>query len=132
MEENLKKGIFYHRTKAPLKAGDLLIGGYPSNFLPGLFTRHIYFTEILRLAVVAAELEVGNTTPRVYIVELTGEYEIDPNLMSPVFVGNPAHSYRSLFPLKVVDEVDSWERLTAGEIQSLKPMMERVIRKFIN
>lgn len=132
MEEQFEKGLFYHGTKTQLKAGDLLTSGYHSNFLPGLVARHIYFTEILRLAVVAAAFAVGKGTSRVYLVKPTGEYEIDPNLTSRVFVGNPARSYRTLHPLRVVEVVNSWERLTAREIQSLKPMMEMLTRNFIN
>ena len=70
--------IFYHGTKADLKAGDLISPGFGSNFVErGL--KHIYFSATLEAAIWGAELARGEGLGRIYIVEPTGEFDDDPN-----------------------------------------------------
>jgi rifampin ADP-ribosylating transferase len=90
--------IFYHGTKADLKAGDLISPGFGSNFVErGL--KRIYFSATLEAAIWGAELARGEGLGRIYIVEPTGEFDDDPNLTDKKFPGNITASYRSAEPL---------------------------------
>lgn len=75
------KGPFYHGTKADLKVGDLLTPGGISNYKPELKMNHIYFTANVNGAGLAAVLAKGEGRERVYIIEPTGEFENDPNVV---------------------------------------------------
>ena len=110
MSDALDDGPFFHGTKADLRPGDLLTAGFPSNYRPEIVMNHIYFTAMPNGAGLAAELAPGDRAPRVYEVEPTGEFENDPNVTDKKFPGNPTRSYRSAAPLRVVREVDDWER----------------------
>ena len=118
MVELLDDGPFFHGTKAQLRAGDLLTAGYRSNYRPEVVMNHIYFTALRDGAGLAAELAAGDGDPRVYRVEPTGEFENDPNVTDKKFPGNPTRSYRSTEPLRVVDEVLDWTRLTPEALQT--------------
>ena len=117
MVELLDDGPFFHGTKAQLRAGDLLTAGYRSNYRPEVVMNHIYFTALRDGAGLAAELAAGDGVPRVYQVEPTGEFENDPNVTNKKFPGNPTRSYRSTAPLRVVEEVLDWTRLTPEALQ---------------
>ena len=117
MVELLDDGPFFHGTKAQLRAGDLLTAGYRSNYRPEVVMNHIYFTALHDGAGLAAELAAGDGVPRVYQVEPTGEFENDPNVTNKKFPGNPTRSYRSTAPLRVVEEVLDWTRLTPEALQ---------------
>jgi rifampin ADP-ribosylating transferase len=52
---------------------------------------------------------VGEAPGRIYRVEPTGPFENDPNLTDMRFPGNPTRSYRTRYPLRVLDEVLGWE-----------------------
>lgn len=117
MEAPLDEGPFFHGTRAELRAGDLLTAGFRSNYRPETTMNHIYFTAVLDGAGLAAELAAGDGTPRVYRVEPTGEFENDPNVTDEKFPGNPTRSYRSSAPLRVIDEVDDWTRLSPKALQ---------------
>ena len=108
----LDDGPFFHGTKADLQIGDLLTAGFNSNYRPEVVMNHIYFTALANGAGLAAELATGDAAPRVYEVEPTGDFENDPNVTDKKFPGNPTRSYRSATPIRVVREVDHWERLT--------------------
>ena len=88
---------------------------------------HVYFTALLETAGLAAEiaaqLQPGEATPRVYRVEPTGAFENDPNVTDKKFPGNPTRSYRSAEPLRVLDEVHDWVRLSP---QALREWSERL------
>ena len=118
MVELLDDGPFFHGTKADLRPGDLLTAGYRSNYRPEVVMNHIYFTALPDGAGLAAELAAGDGIPRVYEVEPTGAFENDPNVTDKKFPGNPTRSYRSTEPLRVVDEVLGWTRLTPEALQT--------------
>ncbi|MFG6403452.1 NAD(+)--rifampin ADP-ribosyltransferase [Microbacterium sp. P04] len=117
MSDALDEGPFFHGTKADLKIGDLLRAGFRSNYRPEIVMNHIYFTALEGGAGLAAELAAGDGAPRVYRVEPTGPFENDPNVTDKKFPGNPTRSYRSTSPVRVVDEVTDWTRLSAEALQ---------------
>ncbi|MFJ4209423.1 NAD(+)--rifampin ADP-ribosyltransferase [Paenarthrobacter sp. NPDC089675] len=121
MTEALDEGPFYHGTRAEVRAGEILSPGYRSNYKPDVVMNHIYFTALRDGAGLAAELAVelagGHGTPHVYLVEPTGPFENDPNVTDKKFPGNPTRSYRSSSPLRVVEEVTDWTRLTPEALQ---------------
>lgn len=110
---------FYHGTKADLKAGDMLEGGYSSNYTERR-SPWIYFSETLHAATWGAELARGDGPGRIYIVEPTGPFMDDPNVTDKKFPGNPTKSYRSRDPLRVVTELDGWVGHTPEEIRTMK------------
>lgn len=118
MGATLDAGPFFHGTKAELRAGDLLTAGFRSNYRPEIIMNHIYFTAVRDGAGLAAELAAGDGTPRVYLVEPTGEFENDPNVTDKKFPGNPTRSYRSSEPLRVIAEVDDWTRLSPNALRA--------------
>ncbi|MEI8237968.1 MAG: NAD(+)--rifampin ADP-ribosyltransferase [Actinomycetota bacterium] len=117
MNDVLDEGPFFHGTKAGLRSGDLLTAGFRSNYRPEIVMNHIYFTALLGGAGLAAELAAGDAAPRVFLVEPTGVFENDPNVTDKKFPGNPTRSYRSREPLRIVDEVGDWTRLTPEAVQ---------------
>ena len=120
----LDEGPFFHGTIADLRPGQLLTAGRPSNYRPEIVMNHIYFTAMVQVAglaaEIAAELAKADSAPRVYCVEPTGEFENDPNVTDKKFPGNPTRSYRSRAPLRVLREVAGWTRLTPDELQAWK------------
>lgn len=78
---------------------------------------HVYFTAVITGAGLAAELAAGDDDPRVYLVEPTGPYADDPNVTDKKFPGNPTRSYRSTDPLRVIEEVTDWTRLSPEALQ---------------
>jgi rifampin ADP-ribosylating transferase len=109
-------GPFFHGTIAELGPGDLLTAGRRSNYRPEIVMNHVYFTALVDgaglAAELAAELQGGRATPRVYRVEPTGPFEDDPNVTDKKFSGNPTRSYRSAEPLRVLGEAHGWTRLS--------------------
>jgi Rifampin ADP-ribosyl transferase len=92
--------LFYHGTKAELKAGDLIEPGQRPNFGDSdRVTSWVYFTGTLDAATWGAELAQGDGLGRIYIVRPTGAFEDDPNLTDKRYPGNPTKSYRSRAPL---------------------------------
>jgi hypothetical protein len=118
----LDEGPFFHGTIADLRVGDFLTPGRPSNYRPEIVMNHIYFTARVDgaglAAEIAAELAGGDAVPRVYAVEPTGEFEDDPNVTDKKFPGNPTRSYRSSAPLRVVNEITEWTRLTPEQLRT--------------
>ncbi|WP_322411736.1 NAD(+)--rifampin ADP-ribosyltransferase [Microbacterium invictum] len=112
----LHDGPFYHGTRAELAPGDRLRPGFRSNYRSDVTMNHVYFTAALDGAGLAAELAVmlgpENARPHVYRVEVTGDFEDDPNVTDKKFPGNPTQSYRSDSPLIVIEEVSDWTRLS--------------------
>ncbi len=83
---------FYHGTKADLKPGDVLQGGYSSNYTERR-SPWIYFSETVFAATWGAELAKGEGPGRIYVVEPTGPFMDDPNVTDKKFPGNPIKSY---------------------------------------
>ena len=122
MDELLDEGPFFHGTTADLGVGDLLTAGRRSNYRSEVVMNHVYFTSLRDGAGLAAELAVllagGAAVPRVYAVEPTGAFEDDPNVTDKKFPGNPTRSYRSREPLRVLEEVHDWNRLTPEALEA--------------
>ena len=98
---------FFHGTKAKLKTGDLIAGGYNSNYGTRAMAGYVYMSGTLNAAIWGAELAVGDEPGRIYVVEATGPIEDDPNLTDQKYPGNPTLSYRSKEPLRVLGEVET-------------------------
>jgi rifampin ADP-ribosylating transferase len=126
------KGPFYHGTKAILQVGDLLMAGGSSNYESDLKMNHIYFTALVNGAGLAAALAKGDGDEHIYIVEPTGNFENDPNVTNKKFPGNPTRSYRSRAPLKIVDEVTDWARLSPDQLQRWREKQANVKGEIIN
>lgn len=120
-------GPFYHGTKSALAVGDELVAGYGSNFQERRVSHNIYFTAVVETAVWGAELATalagGGERGRIYVVEPSGPFEDDPNVTNKKFPGNPTESYRSRHPLRVVGELDSWQR---HDPEVLTTMLDRL------
>lgn len=125
-------GPFYHGTRADLKEGDLLTAGGQSNYNAAITMNHIYFTAQVNGAGLAAALAKGEGRERVYMVAPTGSFENDPNVTDKKFPGNPTRSYRSLAPLKIVGEVNEWEKITAEQLQQWKEKLANNTGAIIN
>ena len=110
---------FYHGTKAELKPGDLLEGGYSSNYTERR-SPWIYFSETLHAATWGAEPARGDGRERIYVVEPTGPFMDDPNVTDKKFPGNPTKSYRSKDALRVIREHLDWVGHTPEEIKTTK------------
>src|SRR5262245_3330049 len=128
----LDVGPFFHGTRVDLHVGDLLTAGFRSNYRPSVVMNHIYFTSIPKGAGLAAEIAQGIGRPRVYIVEPLGDFENDPNVTDKKFPGNPAKSYRSAQPLRIVGELEQWEAYDAEFIQALRTRVEAGMGEIIN
>ena len=127
MTDARDEGPFFHGTKADVRAGDLLTAGFRSNYRPEVVMNHIYFTAQRDGAGLAAELAAGDGAPRVYLVEPTGPFEDDPNVTDKKFPGNPTRSYRSREPLRVLDEVTDWTRLTPEALQEWRARLAVIL-----
>ena len=105
-------GPFFHGTKTAFEIGDLIGPGHPMNHDQGRISNHLYFAALLEPAVWGAELAVARTSQdvaRIYVVEPLGPFEDDPNVTNKKFPGNVTQSYRTRHPMRVVDEVESWD-----------------------
>ena len=123
--DNPISGLFYHGTKADLKAGDFITPGYRSNYDHGDRTiAWVYMSAIL--SPWAAELARGDGPGRIYIVEPTGPFEDDPDLTDKKFAGNPTMSYRSREPLRVIGEVTDWQGHSLDEIKTMTDALARL------
>lgn len=121
-------GPFFHGTKAHLDPGDELVPGKVSNFHAGRVMNHVYFTsQVVPAAALGAQLAMAlaglEGDGHVYEVEPLGPFEDDPNVTNKRFPGNPTRSFRTRHPLRVVAELDDWERLpperVTGMLESL-------------
>jgi len=117
---------FYHGTKSSLRPGDLIEPGFNSNYGKNRKVSYIYLTATLNAATRGAELALGEVPGRIYIVELTGPIEDDPNLTDKKFPDNPAKSYRSRNPLLVTGEITDWQGHSPEELKAMKENLERL------
>ena len=132
MNNAMDVGPFYHGTKAKLKIGDLLVAGYRSNFRSEVVMNHIYFSARIDIAGLAADIAPGDGDGCVYVVEPTGTFEDDPNVTDKKFPGNPTRSYRSKEPLRIVEEIDNWSRLSKEDIRSWRHKISKDGGEIIN
>ena len=120
-------GPFYHGTKSRFEAGDELVPGHGSNFQDGRVSNNIYFSALVDTAAWGAELAMAlagsGERGHIYLVEPTGPFEDDPNVTNKRFPGNITQSYRTRHPLRVVDEVETWE---GHDPEVLKGMLDRI------
>ena len=119
---------FFHGTKADLKPGNTIKAGYDSNFGERKRAKYVYLTSNIHAAVWGAELAVGDSPGRIYVVEATGPIEDDPNLTDKKFPGNPTRSYRTRDPLHVLGEVTGWPGHSAEEIKARKDSLELALK----
>jgi Rifampin ADP-ribosyl transferase len=122
-------GPFFHGTNLAFEVGDQLVVGHRSNYHEGRISNHIYFAALVEPAVWAAELATalaGNELRgHVYVVEPTGPFEDDPNVTNKKFPGNVTQSYRTRHPMRVVDEVQTWQGHTP---EVLRTMLDNIAR----
>lgn len=123
------EGPFFHGTKAVFEVGDRLVPGHRSNYQERRIANHVYFATLLEPAVWAAELAAAlagsEERGQIYVVEPMGPFEDDPNVTNKKFPGNVTRSYRTRHPMRVVDEVKSWEGHAPGVLQG---MLENIAR----
>ena len=123
-------GPFFHGTKTRFAIGDELIAGQPSNYHDGLVSNHVYFASLLEPAVWAAELATeltGADGPGyIYVVEPTGPFEDDPNVTNKKFPGNVTQSYRTRHPMRIVEEVQTWEGHPPATLQVMLDNLARL------
>lgn len=129
---NQVDGPFLHGTRVDLSVGDLLTAGFESNHDDRIVMNHVYFTTLPKVAGLAAELARGAGRPRVYVVVPGGPFEDDPNVTNKKFRGNPTRSYRSASPLRIVGELESWERYDPQFIQELRRRIKEGMGEIIN
>jgi hypothetical protein len=122
----LDKGPFYHGTKANFEIGNLIKIGFSSNYGEGNKANFVYMTATLDAAIWGAELALGDSDERIYIVEPTGEFEDDPNLTDKKFPGNSTRSYRTCFPLKVIDEISEWKGHSTEVLKNMKDNLNKL------
>jgi len=125
-DKRMEKIIYYHGTKADLKAGDLIEPGFNSNYGQQKKANNVYFTATLDAAIWGAELAHGNAPERIYTVEPLGSFEDDPNLTDKKFPGNPTESYRTKSALKIVGELKQWTSHSEEQIKTMKENLERL------
>lgn len=117
---------WYHGTRARLRAGDLIVPGFASNFGSRKRSRFVYLSATLDAATWGAELAVGDGPGRIYIVEPTGPLEDDPNLTNTRFPGNPTQSYRSRHPFRVLDELREWRGHSPEELARMRAFLREL------
>lgn len=69
---------------------------------------------------------VGAGRERIYRVAPTGPLEDDPNLTDKKFPGNPTKSYRTVHPLRVLEEVTGWQGHPPEQVNAMKAHLERL------
>lgn len=123
-------GPFFHGTTTSFDVGDLLVPGQRSNYHEGRISNHVYFAALLEPAVWAAELAAAFTGSdergHVYVVEPTGAFEDDPNVTNKKFPGNVTRSFRTRHPMRVIDEVRTWEGHAPDVLQGMLDNLARL------
>lgn len=118
--------VFFHGTRAELATGDLIRPGYHSNYGKRKIANYVYVTANLAVAIWGAELAVGESPERVYVVEPLGDVEDDPNVTDKRLPGNPTKSYRTLEPVRVVGEVINWHGHSPESLASMRSHLEQL------
>lgn len=124
------EGPFFHGTRAAFDVGDQVMPGHRSNFHQGRVSNHVYFAALLEPAVWGAELAVafggGDGRGHIYVVEPLGPFEDDPNVTNKRFPGNVTRSYRSRHPMRIVDEVRTWQGHPPEVVQAMLDSIARL------
>lgn len=122
-------GPFFHGTMTRFEVGDELVAGHFSNYHDGRTSNHVYFAALIEPAVWAAELATALSSQprrgRVYVVEPTGPFEDDPNVTNKKFPGNVTQSYRTRHPMRVVEELQTWQ---GHSPEGLQAMLDNIAR----
>lgn len=118
--------VFFHGTRADLATGDLIRPGYNSNYGTRKIANYVYVTANLAVAIWGAELAVGESPERVYVVEPLGDVEDDPNVTDKRLPGNPTKSYRTSEPVRVVGEVVNWQGHSPESLASMRSHLEQL------
>jgi rifampin ADP-ribosylating transferase len=124
-----ESGRLLHGTKADLEVGDVLTPGHVSNFEDGRQSNYVYVSGTLDAAAWGAELARGDGPGRIYIVEVDGELEDDPNLTDKKFPGNPTRSYRTRETVRIVGELTGWTGHTPDQQQAMRDGLATLIRE---
>jgi rifampin ADP-ribosylating transferase len=124
-----ESGALLHGTKADLSVGDLLVAGHRSNYEEGRVSNHVYMTQTLDAAVWGAEMALGESRCRIYIVEPAGAVEDDPNVTDKKFPGNPTRSYRTSDPVRIVGEITNWVGHSPEQIQAMQDSLTDLKRR---
>lgn len=123
------EGPFFHGTKTAFQIGDQLVPGHFSNYHEGRISNHVYFAALLEPAVWAAELASAlarnDERGHIYVVEPSGPFEDDPNVTNKKFPGNVTRSYRTRHPLRIIDELQTWE---GHSPEALRGMLDNIAR----
>ena len=124
------EGPFFHGTRIGFHPGDEIVPGHGSNYHDGRVSNHVYFSALLEPAVWGAELAVAlsgdNASGHIYVVEPTGPFEDDPNVTNKRFVGNVTRSYRTRHPMRIVHEVETWDRHPPEVLQGMLDSLARL------
>lgn len=124
------EGPFFHGTKTAFEIGDLVVPGHLSNYHEGRVSNNVYFSELIEPAVWATELATtlagGGEPGHIYIVEPTGPFEDDPNVTNKKFPGNVTKSYRTRHPMRVIEELDTWEGHDPAVLQGMVDNLARL------
>lgn len=118
---------YLHGTKADLRVGDRIVPGKTSNYGERV-PKFVYVTSNLNVAIHAAEMALGNTPGRIYVVEPVGAVEDDPNVTDKRFPGNPTRSFRAREGFTVVAEVVGWTGRTAAQIAEARATIDLALR----
>lgn len=124
------KGPFFHGTKIAFHPGDEIVPGHGSNYHDGRVSNHVYFSALLEPAIWGAELAVAlsgdNGTGHIFVVEPTGPFEDDPNVTNKRFPGNVTRSYRTRHAMRIVREVETWDRHPPEVLQEMLDNLARL------
>jgi hypothetical protein len=124
------RGPFFHGTATAFDVDDEVAPGHGSNYHAGRTSNHVYFAALLEPAIWGAELAAAlrgaSGTERIYVVEPTGPFEDDPNVTNKKFPGNVTRSYRTRHPMRVVDEIEEWDRHPPDVLQTMLDNIARL------
>lgn len=124
------EGPFFHGTRITFDLGDEVVPGHGSNYHDGRVSNHVYFSGLLEPAIWGAELAVALTNDagsgHIYVVEPTGPFEDDPNVTNKRFPGNVTKSYRTRHPMRIVGEVETWDRHPHEVLQGMLDSIARL------
>ena len=124
------EGPFYHGTKFTFEVGEALVPGRGSNFQEARPSNNVYFAALVDTAAWGAELATAlagsGERGHIYVVELTGPFEDDPNVTNKRFPGNITQSYRTRLPLRVVGEVETWEGHAPAVLKGMVDQLARI------